>query len=99
LFVTEIFHLREQWKGPPLQVQNTEVSVISIRIRTSGSVIGRLVAFSDLSVGFSLMRKASTMSNSANIVLGLQIQRRWHYESGWQVSTLCGCSFTVHFWR
>ena len=48
---------------------------------------------------FTLTRKASTMSNSANIVLGLWIQRRWCYESGWQASALCGCSFNVRFRR
>jgi len=39
------------------------------------------------------------MSNSANVVLGLWIQRWWHYESGWQASALCGWSFTVRFRR
>ena len=87
------------WKEPPLQVQNMEVCVIG-QLVTSGRhgnvqsggtdcwtrwdrIFGPLYSF-------MLTRKANTMSNSANIVLGLWIQRRWCYESGQQASTLCG---------
>ena len=48
---------------------------------------------------FTLTRKANTISNSANIVLGLRIQQQWHYESGQQASALCGRNFAVRFRR
>ena len=67
LFVTE-FSLREQWKRPPLQVRNTEVSAMGIRYTSGRCRASRI--FGPLCC-FTLTRKASTMSNSANVVLGL----------------------------
>ena len=51
---------------------------------------------------FTLVRAASMVSNSAKIVLGLQIHRWWRYKRGWQASTLRGVAslFTeVIFYR
>ena len=89
LFVTEFFHLREQWKGPPLLVRNIEVCHIRYTSGRCGNVwlAGLLNAMRSHFRTSPLLyatRKAGTMSNSANIVLSLWIQWRWHYESSRQ---------------
>ena len=60
-----------------LWVRNTEVSVIDIRLLLVGVVMCNLAvravehAFFGPLCSFTLMKNASTISNSANIVLGL----------------------------
>ena len=93
-------------EGPLLWVRNVAVTLQAFSILPVGVVIcDRLSCWTwwDPVFGplhcFTLMRKANTISNSANIVLGLRIQQRWHYESGQQASVLCGRNFAVHFRR
>ena len=93
-------------KGPPLWIWNVAVTLQAFSILLVSVVIcDRLgcwtwwgLVFRPLHC-FTLTRKANTISNSANIVLGLRIQQQWHYESGQQASALCGRNFAVRFRR